>query len=258
MSWFYQPDPLMRRLSAAGIAVVFGGLAWSMFTDPKGVLLGVVLFALAISSGCIGAGLRGWSSAAWGLRASLVALAYLAYRGIGHWDPITWAWAVGLALAAIWGQQIAHRNSLGWIIDDRGERQKVEHLNRGTAVYESTTRSQRLVREALAKASRRKTLLWTTPATIALVLVTWHFRDPRVLGEEITAGVLTLIVGSVWLWSTGKEILYLLGYQDMDGAKVLDAAPQRAGVDQVVRQKAHGDASVASEDEARNFLNPRP
>ena len=52
-----------------------------------------------------------------------------------------------------------------------------------------------------------------------------------------------------------QELLYQVGYQDMAGAKVLDPEVQRRGIQEIAEQKAHGDASLADEQEAMGLLN---
>jgi hypothetical protein len=203
-----------------------------------------------------------WRGILWGARASI------AYSLLALWviraeislnDLKDWHFIVGLALwfaTQFLVHWIAQRNVLGWIIDERGERQRVEFWNRGVAVYSPTTRDERLVNEAVAKTERRRTLALSL--LFAAPLGCWaylnlHSKDAVwAIGAGLLAGAVFLVQGAPALV---REALYQLEFQDMAGAKVLDAKPERTSLRDVAAQKAHGDAKVATEDEAVSILS---
>jgi hypothetical protein len=179
----------------------------------------------------------------------------------GRWTRAAVDIAVGLLLFGASRMIIRWRR--GWIIDDNGERQKVERWNRGHAIFKPTTRTKRIIEEARTKAQRRKDLVWYGLAVAgfyggaAYIWVT-HQRGVGLGGllfwPLIVFGLAPL---GVWLAGMADEILYLSGWQDMTGAKVLDAEPIRPGLADVMNQKVHGEGRVATLPEALNLLDPQ-
>ena len=153
---------------------------------------------------------------------------------------------------------VARRHALGWIVDSSGERQKVDHVNRGVPIYNPTTRAERLRVEAEKKSERRMVMLvWGAlgGASAALYYNTLHLPINGIV--ELAAGISGLVCAGFFLPPFAIELLYQTGYQDMEGHKVLDAEVERPGLRDVASQKAHGDAAMASEAEAIAFLNPK-
>ena len=200
-----------------------------------------------------------WRMLLWADRAALV---WLAWWGWTQGAPLLehWRWAEygAVVIAAIAFHHIARQHALGWFTDANGERQKVMHWNRGFPIYRATTRSQRLVEEAEMKQDRRTRLLWSTvtgwPLLYCARLLGQHGHHTLSVVANVVGGFIVLVV---WLPFLFTELLYQLGYQDMQGAKVLDPAPYRPGPEAVAQQKAHGDADIASEAEARDLLRGR-
>jgi len=148
------------------------------------------------------------------------------------------------------------------IVDERGERQYVKTWNRGQPVYDPKTWQQRVQEEAVVRRKRRRALLASVPlAAIFLfcgfwVLGTFGFFGAYV-GLGLLAGGAVVVLRSV-LPPLVMELLYLSGYQGMEGAKVLDRRPAaQPGREVVETQKAHGDARLAGEAEALSLLNPK-
>jgi hypothetical protein len=203
-----------------------------------------------------------WWATTWVLRLAVLLCAFLAWgafeRG-GYWSAATYA---GMAALALWLQRATRRQALGWFTDDNGERHKITHWNRGHPIYVPTSRGQRLVEEAETKSHRRKLLLW-------LGLFGWGFAIwanylwPRYGPSAGINGLfyVTVYFGGLllflWFLELGMELLYLSGWQDMKGAKVLDPPSPRPGLDNVMQQKVHGEGRVATEEEALALLNPR-
>lgn len=171
-----------------------------------------------------------------------------------------WLWTaayLGLALLLFGLQRVTRRQALGWIVDDNGERQKVERWVRGHAIFNPTTRSQRIIEEAHLRDERRKYLIWHgLPGwgLAALAVYIW----PHLFRSHITfySFMLCVLLGGgalgSWFLNLGNEILYLSGWQDMKGAQVLDEPPMRPGFRDVLLQKTHGDARLATEQEVRD------
>jgi len=193
----------------------------------------------------------------WGCRVGLAALSAAVL--LLHW--FTWkrliaALAIGAGLAVI--HELARRGARGSFIDENGERQLIEGNSRGRVIYTPTRWGTRLVEEETLRKRRRIQLFWTTPP---LALMTWGavvLYGPRTMVFSLLLDVVALGCGITWwIKPFATELLYQTGYQHMRGAKVLDPEPVRPGVEQVVRQKAHGRASVAGESEAIDMLGGR-
>ena len=149
------------------------------------------------------------------------------------------------------------------IVDERGERQYVKFWNRGQPVYTPKTWQQRVQEEAALRSKRNWTFLWSAPLTFGplylayqaveahnplLAIVTW----PLALELALPVGLI------FFLPTLLQQILYEVGYQGMDGAKVTDKQPKPPpGRDLVETQKAHGDARLAGEHEAHALLNSK-
>jgi len=198
----------------------------------------------------------------WLLRLAILGGAFLAW---GAFEADNYRRAVayaGMAALAFGLQRAARRQALGWIIDEGGERQKVTHWSRGYPIFVPTSRGQRLVEEAETKSTRRKRLLWFGLPGWGLTL--WAYYLWPVTGKSDPIHVLfgmNAFFGGIflapWFLELGLELLYLSGWQDMKGAKVLDPPSPRPGLDNVMQQKVHGEGRVASEEEALALLNPR-
>lgn len=203
-----------------------------------------------------------WWGATWLLRLAVLGGAFLAWGAFelhDYWSAATYA---GMAALAFGLQRVTRRQALGWIVDGNGERQKVTHWSRGYPIHVPTSRGQRVVEEAEAKSSRRRRLLWLGLSGWGLVL--WANYLWPLTGKSDAIHVLfgmTAFFGGMlllpWFLELGMELLYLSGWQDMKGAKVLDLPAPRPGLDEVMQQKTHGDGRVATEEEALALLNPR-
>lgn len=248
----------LAGLAALGLIAPFHPTPNGQGFDLRPPLETLGLGAFAAYAVAIAFGRPPWCRLLWSIRAALV---FLAGLGWAYWRSATWREGLvcaGLVIAGLILHHIAHRHALGWIIDSTGERQKVDHLNRGQAIFTPTTRNQRLVEEATVKSQRRKDLAWALAFGGGLGYLAYSLYKPDQWGLAALAGsfgglfllfgVLPRLIG---------ELFYQLGYQDMKGAKVLDPEPKRPGVEDVARQKAHGDASIAGEAEALNLLKPR-
>jgi hypothetical protein len=198
-----------------------------------------------------------WWAATWLLRLAVGGGAFLAWgafeRG-GYWSAATYA---GMAALGFGLQRAARRQALGWITDGNGERQKVEGWVRGHAVCTPTTRAARIAEEAQFRDERRKRLVWWgvpgwALSGLAIYLVASNARYSDGIGFTLFLSVsLGGVAALAWLGVLGKEVLYLLGWQDMKGAKVLDGEPRRPGLEEVLLQKTHGDARLATEQEVQ-------
>jgi hypothetical protein len=164
--------------------------------------------------------------------------------------------AVLIALLAVI-QYVAHRHALGWFFDENGERQKVQDRKGDTVIYTPTSRDARITTEIRLRAHRRMTLLWLTPITAGLVYLTlkFHHSGPRI--DEVAAGAFAFLALLGWVPVAFLELIYFVGYQDMEGARVLDPEVRRPTIEDIEGQKAYGDAHVASEGEAVSALSSR-
>ncbi|HEY0466578.1 MAG TPA: hypothetical protein VGC79_20360 [Polyangiaceae bacterium] len=182
--------------------------------------------------------------------------------GTAEWPQLTTRKFLALAaVAAVLAvtQYAARLQARGWVIDERGERQKVNYWLGDTAIYTPTTRSQRVVDEGVTRQERRRNLFVGAAAFAASAAATWwiwiyHQHDMLVLLFIPAIGGLVYGAGMLVGQST-LELLYLTGFQHMKGAKVRDPEPPKPGLDEVRQQKAHGDAHLASEDEALALLD---
>jgi hypothetical protein len=224
------------------------------FAAPLGVmaLAGVAVFGVLMAFSA-----PFWRRVLWAVRVMILAVLILGWQFYPGTTAEQWGVAAGLLIALLVAHFVAHRYALGWIIDERGERQKVDHWNRGHAIFTPTTRSERIVKEGLRRNERRWRLAWSTPLFGGAAWLTWHFYKGDSPFAAIVPGLFALMFGLIWIETLISELLYIVGYQDMDGHKVLDKPAKRRGVEDVSRQKAHGDATVASEEEALGFLNSR-
>jgi len=201
-----------------------------------------------------------WWLLVWLSRAGLLFLAFAVW---GSLQQSRWLLAAEIIaiLAVVFGlQRVARRQALGWIIDGNGERQKVTRWNRGHAIFTPTTRDQRIIEEAQLRDERRKKLLWMGVVGGGLSAFAWY-AWPHIRTSDVLAMFfgLACLFGSFavigWFANFLNELLYLLGWQDMRGAKVLDRAPSRPGLDEVAQQMTHGAGRVANEAEALAILN---
>jgi hypothetical protein len=158
----------------------------------------------------------------------------------------------GAVLVAV--QYVARLQARGWVIDDRGERQKVNYWLGDTAIYAPTTRQQRIVEEGVRRQQRRRNLAIGAAILAGCSLTTWwiieyHQHDFRVMLLLFSIPYGVFGAGHV-VYQSILEMLYLTGFQHMKGAKVLDPEPYKPGSEVAANQKAHGDARPATENEA--------
>jgi hypothetical protein len=169
----------------------------------------------------------------------------------------------GAMFAAFIGWDIWKRRKPRYIIDEHGERQRVIAWNRGQPVYDPKTWQQRIHEEAILRRQRRFYLVISAPFVIGPIwLCVWAYDNTIALVWSATFWLALFVAGPFavryFLPALFGEIGYQLGYQGMQGAKVLDRQPKvRPGREVVEEQKAHGDARVASEAEALKLLNSR-
>jgi hypothetical protein len=201
-----------------------------------------------------------WWTMTWLLRLGLLFLAFAVWGSLQQSRWLLAAETAGILLVVFGLQRVARRQALGWIIDDNGERQKVSRWNRGHAIFTPTTRDQRLIEEAQLRDERRKKLLWMGAVSGGLSALAWY-AWPHIRTSDVLAMLfgLACLFGSFavigWFANFLNELLYLSGWQDMQGAKVLDRAPSRPGLDEVAQQKTHGAGRIANEAEALAILN---
>lgn len=143
-----------------------------------------------------------------------------------------------------------------YITDERGERQRVISWNRDQPVYDPKTWHQRVFEEVAVRRERRKWLFGTAPLVIGPLWLDYAANNWLLGG---LGGMLTvtsaLPASFFFIPALVKEVAYQLGYQGMQGAKVLDKQPTaQPGREVVETQKAHGDARLAGEDEALRLL----
>jgi len=210
-----------------------------------------------------------WRWACWLFRCLIVAGAFAAWELAAQSRYVPAAVWAFVALAAIPLQWSAKRHALGWVIDETGERQKVEAIRGGKALYTPTSRQMREIEEVSVSVWRRTHLARFGALALVLAGIAYAAYDNlealnrgSLLGAiGIGFGGLAAFFGAVILLLVlilvAEELLYQCGFQDMKGAKVLDAPPHRPGLREVAAQKAHGDARLAGEHEAQNILNPR-
>ncbi len=164
-----------------------------------------------------------------------------------------------LGYGAWWRQKYRPR----YITDENGERQRVIKWSRGIPVYSPKTWRQRVHEEAILRSKRRWAILASAPFVIGPIWVAYeaYIQKSFWLGAAVYP---VLLYGAMpfaifyFVPNFLKEVLYQLGYQGMDGAKVMDKQPQaQPGRELVEAQKAHGDAQLASEAEALALLTTR-
>jgi hypothetical protein len=195
-----------------------------------------------------------WPAVRWSARALLLELAFVAWRfwSLAGWrELLTW---LGLLAGALLLHHVAHRLALGWWVDRNGERQKVNHRNRGHVVFVPTTRTQRITEEVLARSKRRKHIFWLALIGGPLGYFTYGQAATVEWGLAIPLGFFASFALIPLACEALTELLYLSGYQDMHGAKVLDPVPVKPGLREVAAQMAHGDARIAGEQESHALL----
>jgi hypothetical protein len=148
-----------------------------------------------------------------------------------------------------------------YIIDERGERQRVIRWHRGQPVYDPKTWQQRIYEEAMVSRKRRLRILGSFGILIPWIGVAiWLGQYGSLFTYVMIWGG---IIGIVQLLAIGvpalfQEILYQFGHQGIQGAKVLDRQPTaQPGRELVETQKAHGDARLAGEAEALSLLRSK-
>ena len=149
-----------------------------------------------------------------------------------------------------------------YIVDERGERQRVVSWNRGQPVYTPKTWQQRIFEEATLRRQRRWEIVGSAPFVFGPAYLYYYAYTQQSMLLGGIGGILILSATLPGLFyflpALIKELLYQSDYQGMDGAKVLDAQPgPPPGKDVVESQMAHGSARVASEDEALALLKSK-
>lgn len=133
-----------------------------------------------------------------------------------------------------------------WTISE-GEFRHLAHDGgeRGLLVEEDTNHAKRKAAELNAMSVRRgEFLAFLILATLAWLVVAAGFQP----AFSAFIGVLALVGAGVFL---RNEYGYWYGLQSIKGAMVLDPPPRQTAKDEVASQKAHGDARLADEQEAR-------
>ena len=165
--------------------------------------------------------------------------------------------AVAGAVLFFFVQREMRKIALGFVYDERGERQKVEIRDGDNFIFTPTSHHQRTIEEAVEKKTRRRDLIgygifgWGSAYITVLASTS---NSPMKFVFICIPGLLAATLLAIWLRSFFLEIAYQLGYQGMKGAKVLDPAPIRPGLREVAQEKAHADGRVATEDEAEALL----
>jgi hypothetical protein len=113
------------------------------------------------------------------------------------------------------------------------------------------SRNDRCIAE-LSEKEKRDQRRWISLAAVLVVLVVCALLIPDVAGPGVI--MITYLPGYYLVrygfWTLPKEWAYQRGWQNLSGAMVIDPEPARAGREDVERQKAHGDARIATEHEA--------
>lgn len=203
-----------------------------------------------------------WGAVVWLLRAGVGAAAYFAWLAFSDWDYTGAGIYAAAAVAALFLQFRARRLWMGWAYDENGERQKAQYWLRGEpySVSPKTTREQRLSEEAFWRDRRRRTLAWTALVGFPAAYLTWWLWAQQVdflAFIDVPVFLFTCFVLGQFGYYLLLELLYLAGFQDMPGARVMDLELPKPGLEEVIRQQAHGGARLASEDEAIELLNPK-
>jgi hypothetical protein len=176
--------------------------------------------------------------------------------------PTVQDFLIGSAIFAVYfGWAYWRSRKPRYVVDERGERQRVIEWNRGQPVYDPKTWQQRLHEEVIVRRDRRKWiwggLFW---AGLVLAITAWLDQFGSIVSTYVfwCLAVSSAPIVGKFIPAVLQEIAYQLGYQGMQGAKVLDGQPKaQPGREVVEEQKAHGDARVASEAEALHLLNAR-
>ncbi len=146
------------------------------------------------------------------------------------------------------------RYELGWFIDARGERQKVVARDRHGVLVNPTTHDQRRGEELAEKEGRRAGLTLCGAGAVLCAAAAWGLW-PSYAGFSFLLICAGALMAPGFFYFLALELLYQSGFQHMKGAKVLDPPPRPPGLDSVMAQKAHGDARLATPDEALELLN---
>lgn len=198
-----------------------------------------------------------WTRIKWLARLGVLGAVLLAVLSVYEHAYITAAVLAIIGWNLLGFQETAQAYALGWLIDENGERQKIQSLVNGRAVFTPTTQGERIAQEAVYRDNRRRSLMqnglqgWGL-LIAGLALWQWHYlSDIALFMCELPLGLFALMGLFEFFGSLRDELLYQMGNQNMVGAKVLDSPPVRPGREEVLRQKAHGDARTASEAEVR-------
>jgi len=198
-----------------------------------------------------------WSTTVWLARGWLLGIAITAWRyhnGAGLHEALSWT---AMFVGGLIAHQIAHRQALGWWIDDRGERQKVLAFSRGYVIHgQRTTYLQRIAEEQATRTARRWRIFWFGLVSLPPGYFAWQQMCAADWALAVPVGLLSLYALVPLAWNLEAELLYLAGWQDMEGAKVLDPPPGRPGLDAVYAQQVFGAVPLPGEAESISILNP--
>ena len=240
--------------TAATIVIRFQPEFLNRAVDISRPLSAVILACWSAHFAILALGGSFWRAVLWADRVAILGETYFCWQLrmlLNHeqWIGI----AISLVCLALF-HYVAHRHALGWIVDSHGERQKVTHWVRGEPIYTPTSRKQRLKEEAEERNIRRWKILGS--GVVGLPLAWWalHLHPPSSWLLAVALGAISGPFLVLLLIELGGELLYLAGYQEMKGHKVLDGDSSKPGLANVTTQMAHGAATVASPEDALNLL----
>jgi len=194
----------------------------------------------------------------------------LGWGSISNWQRL--AGGLGLAATALWpllviasntGEEAQRRirdafiraladqprniriGGVRWIITD-GEFRRLDYDSgrRGQLPREWLPRGQRRARELASEKQRRTTMPML--AALAALFAVSQFGG-RMVPWTCLGAATCLLVGA---WLVIEEYLYRHGYQMIMAPMVLDPPPSRIGQEDVENQKVHGEARLATAQEA--------
>ncbi len=178
----------------------------------------------------------------------------MAGEALGQGSPLQafrFLFEVTLLISTAW---LLNRYRLGWFTDERGERQRVLGRDRFGAIISPTTHTLRRNEAFLSRRKRLAIMALCGAPSLVLGMAAYsaYGADP---GVAYLLGGLAALPALAFACLLGIEAVYQFGFQHMPGAKVRDPQPLPPGLDAVRTQKAHGDARLATPDEALALLN---
>jgi hypothetical protein len=147
-----------------------------------------------------------------------------------------------------------------WVVKG-GEFHRVSLLDKEWNEAYPKPRTDRGVRRETELLSRktRLTLAVVLPALVPAVVLLKPFDNRDAIYDDLnlilSAGVPAILILAA-LMVIGWELAYRQGFQPIHGAMALDFKMPQVGLREVREQKVHGDAQMASEEEALILLNP--